>query len=148
MGITFPSEVHARLAEEHAKIRALLAQIESLAVGPVEEGVVELAALLSRLALVLAAHNANEEAALRPLLAETDAWGPDRIEAMVADHVAEHTALRGMIEPLKDLTDAAGLRRSAADLVAHLRAHLEAEERAFLNPKVLRDDVITVGEGA
>lgn len=147
MGITFPSEVHARLAEEHAKIRVLLDQIEALAVGPAE-GVVELAALLSRLALVLAAHNANEEAALRPLLAETDAWGPDRIEAMIADHVAEHAALRGMIEPLKDLTDAAGLRRSAADLVAHLRAHLEAEERAFLNPKVLRDDVITVGEGA
>lgn len=152
MVTTFPSDVHARLSEEHARIRVLLAQIGGLAegpaAGPCDQTVVELAALLSRLALVLAAHNANEEAALRPLLAQTDAWGPERVDEMIKDHVAEHAALRAMIAPLKDLTDVEGLRRTSRDLVARLREHLEDEERGFLNPRVLRDDVVTVGEGA
>ena len=62
----------------------------------------------------------------------------------------EHYAFLEQMElaPLKDLTDVDGLWRTSIALVAHLRAHLEAEERGFLNPRVLRDDVITVGEGA
>lgn len=152
MVMTFPSDVHARLAQEHARLRVLLAEIGALADGPLEgpseQTVVDLAALLSRLALLLAAHNASEEAALRPLLALTDAWGPERIDEMVKDHIAEHAALRGMIAPLKDLTDVAGLRRSSAELVALLRDHLEEEERTFLNARVLRDDCVTVSEGA
>ena len=152
MATTFPSDVHARLAEEHARIRALLGQISALADGPMDTGsehaVVDLAALLSRLALVLAAHNANEEAALRPLLALTDAWGPERTDEMIKDHVAEHAALRAMIAPLKDLTDVEGLRRTSCELVRLLRAHLDDEERGFLNAKVLRDDCVTVTAGS
>ncbi len=147
---TFPSHVHAMLADQHDRIRGLLDEIERLASDPAAEArpdlAIELAAVLSRLARVVAAHNASEEAALRPLLAETDAWGPDRVEHMMADHVAEHAALRGMIEPLQGLTDVVRLRQSAAELATRLRGHLEAEEQAFLNPRVLRDDVVTLGE--
>lgn len=150
MGTTFPSDIHVRLSEEHARIRVALAQIEAMATGPADlpadQCAVKLASALSRLALLLASHNANEEAALRPLLAQTDAWGADRIEEMVKDHVAEHAELRAMIAPLKDLTDLARLRQASLDLVIHLREHLEAEERAFLNRRVLRDDVVTSGE--
>lgn len=151
MSATFPSDVHMRLSEEHARIRVALAQIEARAGsppdGPAAQAAIDLASQLSRLALLLAAHNANEEAALRPLLIQTDAWGADRIEEMIKDHVAEHAALRAMIEPLKNLTDLDRLRRSSLDLVAEIRGHLEAEERGFLNRKVLRDDVVTGGEG-
>jgi Hemerythrin HHE cation binding domain len=146
----FPSDLHAMLSEQHARIRGLLDDLDRLALGPVvasEHGVaVGLAALLSRLARIVAAHNASEEAALRPLLAQTDAWGPERVEAMIADHVAEHAALRAMIEPLHHLTDVERLRGSAAELAVRLRGHLDAEERTFLNPRVLRDDLVTVGE--
>jgi iron-sulfur cluster repair protein YtfE (RIC family) len=152
MAPTFPSDIHLRLTEEHARIRVSLAQIEALAAappdGPGEEAALSLASALSRLALLLASHNANEEAALRPLLAQTEAWGPDRIEEMIADHVAEHAALRAMIAPLKDLTDLPRLRRSSLDLVAHLRDHLESEERAFLNRRVLCDDDLASEEAS
>ncbi|HVV82474.1 MAG TPA: hemerythrin domain-containing protein [Kofleriaceae bacterium] len=149
MATTFPSDVHLRLSEEHARIRVMLAQIEAKAAAAEETGeraAIELASLLSRLAVLLAAHNANEEAALRPLLAQADAWAAERVDAMVHDHVAEHAALRAMIEPLKDLLDLDRLRTSALVLVAHLRDHLEGEERAFLNRKVLHDDLVTSGE--
>jgi iron-sulfur cluster repair protein YtfE (RIC family) len=143
MGMTPPSDIRLRLSEEHARIRVSLAQIEAMAREPhddvsSEQASVSLASALSRLALLLASHNANEEAALRPLLAQTESWGPDRIEEMVEEHVAEHAALRAMIAPLKDLTDLARLRRSSLELVLLLREHLESEERSFLNPHVLR----------
>lgn len=150
MAPTFPSDIHVRLSEEHARIRVSLAQIEAMASGPldtpVDQAAISLASALSRLALLLASHNANEEAALRPLLSQTDAWGPDRVEEMIRDHVAEHAALRALIDPLKDLTDLPRLRAASLSLVAALREHLESEERAFLNRRVLRDDVVTSGE--
>lgn len=143
MVMSVPGDIHLRLSEEHARIRVSLAQIEAMAREPAddvssERAALSLASALSRLALLLASHNANEEAALRPLLAQTDTRGPDRIEEMVEDHVAEHAALRAMIAPLKDLTDVERLRRSSLELVLLLREHLESEERAFLNPRVLR----------
>lgn len=152
MVMTFPSDIHLRLSEEHARIRVSLAQIEAMARGPLDvaadQAAVGLASALSRLALLLASHNANEEAALRPLLAQTDAWGPDRIDEMIRDHIAEHAALRAMIDPLKNLTDVRRLREASLALVGALREHLESEERAFLNRRVLRDDVVTSGENS
>jgi iron-sulfur cluster repair protein YtfE (RIC family) len=150
MALTRPSDVHLRLTEEHARIRVSLAQIEAMAreppEGSPEPAAIALASALSRLALLLASHNANEEAALRPLLAQSDAWGPERVDEMMRDHVAEHAELRAMIEPLKDLADLPRLRAASLALVSGLREHLESEERAFLNRRVLRDDIVTSGE--
>jgi iron-sulfur cluster repair protein YtfE (RIC family) len=152
MASPFPTDILLRLGEEHARIRVSLAQIEAMARepvdGPRDQAAVALASALSRLALLLASHNANEEAALRPLLSQTDAWGPTRVEEMARDHAQEHAALRAMLEPLKDLCDLERLQQSSLELVHHLRDHLETEERSFLNRRVLHDDLVTSGEDA
>jgi iron-sulfur cluster repair protein YtfE (RIC family) len=150
MGTIVPGDVLVRLSEEHARIRVSLAQIEAMAAGPIDgprdRAAVALASALSRLALLLASHNANEEAALRPLLAQTGAGASGRLDEMLLEHVKEHEALRAMLEPLKDLTDLTRLRAASLALVAGLREHLDSEERGFLDPRGLPDAAITSGE--
>ena len=94
---------------------------------------------VTRLRLALAAHNQLEETVLRPALSAADSFGEVRIDQMVDHHVAEHDTLRGQLDRLR----VGDLRVT----IASLRRHLEHEERTFLSPRVLRDDVVTV-EGA
>jgi len=141
MAATLPSDLHAKLTDEHRRVRVLLDDIDALTSSP-ELDAEALAQRLSRLAVLLASHNANEEAALRPLLEESDSFGPQRVEQMLRDHVAEHAALRALLEPIRNLADTSELIGAARILVAALRDHLEAEEAGFLNERVLHDDLV------
>ena len=141
--VELPSHVYARLAAEHARIRAAIVELEQLCVELDAERAVELATRLSRFAVLIASHNANEEAALRALLSTVDAFGPERVERMIGDHAAEHTAMRQMLVPLGKL-DPVPLAAGTRHLIDVVRRHLEEEERSFLNPRVLRDDVVAI----
>ena len=129
------------LLAEHEVLRERMTRCEHLA-ADLDAGHIVLTQLLrevARLRIAFDAHNRHEEQFLRPVLGALDAFGDVRLDRMVTDHVAEHRLVRAGLD--STVTDE--LRRT----LDRLRHHLEAEERAFLSPKVLRDDLVVVEGG-
>lgn len=136
-----PSRALAELAAQHAALRGMMDRCDELAdeLDAGRMGPVQLTREVARLRLAFDAHNRFEEQLLRPVLLGTDAFGEVRVERMYEEHVGEHREIRVKLgsEATVDLRQ----------VIANLRAHLDAEERYFLSAKVLRDDLVTV-EGA
>jgi iron-sulfur cluster repair protein YtfE (RIC family) len=97
----------------------------------------ELDAALGLLRDELAQHNETETTMVRQLLKGPAAWGSLLVDRMLEEHVAEHAVfwelLSGTRSEIADRID---------DLAEELDAHMLAEERTFLSPVTLRDDVI------
>ena len=97
----------------------------------------ELDAALGQLRDELAQHNQTETAIIAQLLHGPAAWGSLLVDRMFEEHVAEHAAfwevLSGTTGQVADRID---------DLAEEIDAHMLAEERTFLSPVTLRDDVI------
>lgn len=138
-----PRTALTELLDQHAKLRDMIATCNELA-DAVDAGGGEPAKLareVAKLRIAFAAHNEFEEKILRPVLLESDSFGPVRIEAMIREHVDEHRSMRGRLEASSPAT--AELREA----LENLHSHLDAEERYFLTARVLRDDVISVEGG-
>jgi hypothetical protein len=71
---------------------------------------------------------------LEPLLSRSDAWGPRRVDRMFEEHKGEHAALLAAMD-----VSTANVAAELADLCEELEAHMAAEERTFLSPRVLDD---------
>lgn len=128
-----PGEALATLATQHAELRDMIARCEDLADG-LDAGHVEASQLLHEVAALRVAfdtHNRFEERVLHPVLLDADWLGAVRVSRMVEDHIEEHRSMRRGL----DTTTSSQLR----DVLASLRAHLDAEEHYFLNRKVLRN---------
>jgi hemerythrin-like domain-containing protein len=139
---TAPSKLLAELLHQHDELRKIMDRCEELA-DALDAGKGDALLLtreIAKLRVAFDAHNKFEEQLLRPVLREIDAFGDVRIERMFNEHVGEH---RSMGLQLGDATTNA--LRGAID---SLRVHLQAEERYFLSSKVLRDDVISIENGA
>lgn len=82
-------------------------------------------------------HNETESIAISKLLHGPAAWGSLLVDRMLEEHVAEHAAFWELLS---------GTRAEVAgridDLADELDAHMAAEERTFLAPVTLCDDVI------
>lgn len=131
--------VRVTLLAQHAELRAQLAIAVDLADrllagAPVGDA---LDRALAGLRAQLAAHNDDEAHAISTLLRSAARWSVLMRERMVEEHLAEHAAMWTLL---------AGSRREVAgrmrDLAEELDAHMAAEERTFLSPQTLRDDVI------
>ena len=136
-----PKEVLDQLMKQHSTLRAMMDQCDQLA-DELDAGRGSSSVLLrevSRLRLAFEAHNKFEESVLRPILREADAFGEVRIDRMVADHVGEHRAMRDRL-----VDGPTGELRAT---VATLRDHLETEERYFLSPRIVRDDLVVLEGG-
>jgi hypothetical protein len=99
----------------------------------------ELDVALEALREEFAAHNAAETAVIRELLRGPTAWSSLMIDRMLEEHVAEHAAFWELLSGTR-----AEVVRRIDDLADELDAHMAAEERTFLAPVTLRDDVIRV----
>jgi iron-sulfur cluster repair protein YtfE (RIC family) len=132
-----PGEARTRLLEDHARLRVLLSEAEEVARrfldgAPLLE---ELRLALGLLRATLAEHNRAEEKLLEPMLRDAaDTWGPARVSRMLEEHVAEHGAIRALLEG-----DELAVARLLPDFGEELMAHMAAEERTFLHPSVLPD---------
>jgi iron-sulfur cluster repair protein YtfE (RIC family) len=132
--------VRAKLVEQHDRLRARLDTCSRLA-RLLRDGVpvhAELDLELAELRAEFAEHNETETAVVRPLLHDSPDWGVLLIDRMLEEHVGEHAAFW---EALAGSPEDVAVRMD--DLVDELDAHMAAEERTFLNPTVLRHDVIT-----
>ena len=76
------------------------------------------------------------------MLEGSPGWGTVLIDRMLEEHVAEHatfwTLLAGSVDEVAGRID---------DLIDEIDAHMAAEERTFLSPAVLRDEVINRRRG-
>jgi hypothetical protein len=141
--IILPSEVRRALLGEHARISTLITELEDLAerVSAGEDLGRRFPAVAAQLERALERHNEAEEVALAPFLGQADAWGPLRVAGLLEEHKQEHTSLRAvLVDP-----DVRRLARAVPRFAADLREHIAHEERTFLEPELLRDDIITLG---
>ncbi|MFW6052212.1 MAG: hemerythrin domain-containing protein [Myxococcota bacterium] len=147
-----PSEIRARIRQEHEALRGLLGQVDEAARAVLEEGVDRRAAttlrqLCSALHVALSAHLDLEDAVLAPALRETDAFGPDRADELLHHHAEQRQILAAALEEAKSpRMDPAQLARHARGLVRYLMEDMATEDRDLLNPNLLRDDPILVDE--
>jgi hypothetical protein len=84
-------------------------------------------------------HNDSETSLIRALLHGPAAWGSLLIDRMLEEHHAEHAAFWAL---LSGPPEEVAVRID--ELAEELDAHMAAEERTFLAPVTLRDDVIRV----
>jgi iron-sulfur cluster repair protein YtfE (RIC family) len=130
-----PIDARQELLRQHERLRGLLSEIEAAARQFLEggAGAAAFGPALAHLRTELAAHNAAEEAWLLPLLRADPSWGSQRVERMFEEHAGEHAALASAF---------VGLERDVAaridEVAEELRAHMDAEERTILHPRVLR----------
>lgn len=134
---------HTRLEmlAQHDRLRKHLQRCTSLArlvrvdpnAGPALDDALE------TLRTEFAAHNETETTAIRKLLHGPAAWGSLMIDRMLEEHVAEHAAFWDLLTGTRD-----EVSQRIDELADELEAHMDAEERTFLAPVTLRDDVIRV----
>lgn len=128
-----------QLIAQHEQLRTRLASC-ALAARLFREGVLpadDLDEALETLRRELDAHQQTESTQIRKLLYGPAAWGSLLIDRMLEEHIAEHVALRTLMT---------GTSREIAgridELAEELAAHMDAEERTFLAPGTLRDEVL------
>ena len=98
---------------------------------------IELDEALARLRDEFADHNQAETAIIAELLHGPAAWGSLLVDRMLEEHVAEHAAFWALLSGTQ-----AEVAERIHELAEELDAHMAAEERTFLSPLTLRDDVI------
>ncbi|HEX8109155.1 MAG TPA: hemerythrin domain-containing protein [Kofleriaceae bacterium] len=133
------TEARTTLLAQHEQLRLLLDTCSRLArqqrAG--EPVTVELDEALAELRDEFADHNRLETALIAELLQGPAAWSTQMVDRMLEEHVAEHAAFWELLS---------GTGVEVADrieeLTEELDAHMSAEERTFLSPMTLRDDVI------
>ena len=124
---------HDRL-RDHLRTCTRLAQL--YAAGDIQVAI-DLDLSLEVLRAEFAAHNESESAAVRQLLQGPAQWSALMIDRMLEEHVAEHAAFWDLLSGTRSEVVA-----KIDDLVEELDAHMAAEERTFLAPVTLREDVI------
>ena len=129
------------LLGQHERLRTQLATCVGLARRFREDASAgdELDLGLERLRAEFDIHNETETNVIRQLLHGPAAWGSLLIDRMREEHVAEHIAFSEMLTGTRNEVAA-----RIADLAEELEAHMAAEERTFLAPVTLRDDVLRV----
>jgi hypothetical protein len=91
-------------------------------------------------------HLAFEERSLAPLLSASDCWGPQRVEALLAEHERQRGDLEALIEGMAEGWDAGRLAFAARSLTTDLLLDMDEEERGCLAAELLRDDVVSVDQ--
>jgi iron-sulfur cluster repair protein YtfE (RIC family) len=141
-----PTEVRARVLEQHAALREALSGIEGVAsaglAGEARFGS-ELRARVNRLVEQVEAHLSMEEEVLLPVLREIDAWGPVRAERLIEEHEAQRAGLE-RLRALEQGDNQAEFTRAVLAMIWTLLGDMRQEEHDILKDELLRDDVIAI----
>ncbi len=133
------NEARTTLLAQHEQLRLLLDTCTRLArqqrAG--EPVTAELDEALAELRDKFADHNQMETAVIADLLQGPAPWSSLLIDRMLEEHVAEHAAFWELLSGTQ-----AEVAERIGELADELDAHMAAEERTFLSPMTLRDDVI------
>lgn len=143
-----PAETREWVLKDHRALRTVLDRLQELAqqvhdgdrrlLGPLR---LEAEQFLHR----FEEHTRWEDRHLRPALVEADAWGRERAERLDRDHAEQRQLLEDSLERLHQADRPPLLvARGVLDLIALIRTDMEEEERDLLDPRVLRDDVVSI----
>lgn len=142
------SLVRQRILSDHERLRRLTGAVERV-VGLIEDGEEDLGdslrVLLVALFRKLKVHMKYEDDVLRPILASVDAFGDVRAEQFEREHEEQRGQMSDILRAACDLQ--ARPREVAAharDILQRLLADMDYEEREFLDPKLLRDDIVSI----
>ena len=133
------TEARSTLLAQHEQLRLLLETCTRLArqQRDGEPVIAELDQSLAELRDEFADHNRMETALIGELLQGPAAWGVQMVERMLEEHIAEHSAFWELLSGTAEQ-----VAERIGELAEELDAHMFAEERTFLSPMTLRDDVI------
>jgi iron-sulfur cluster repair protein YtfE (RIC family) len=133
------TEARTTLLAQHEQLRLLLEICTRLArqQRDGEPVTAELDQALAELRDEFADHNLMEAAVIAELLQGPAAWSTQLVDRMVEEHVAEHAAFWELLSGTRE-----EVAERIGELAEELDAHMFAEERTFLGPMTLRDDVI------
>lgn len=143
-----PSQVRARILEEHDELRRLLIDLDALA-DSVLRGQNGLGARLRDKATeiyeVLRDHIDLEDRILAPALRETPGFGELREQRLLEHHAEQRKRFEAAIAELRiGPPPPESLARRIRELVADVRVDMAHEDKDLLNPELLKDDPINV----
>jgi len=142
-------DVRARVLAEHARLRALIADVDRLATA-VSAGDVRclepLREKAARLYRILGDHIDHEEAVLVPIIRTIDAWGTVRVEQLLEEHAGQRMALKEAIEELE--LEGSDVGQSVQSTCWEILHDMRREEHDLLHPDLWREDTILVEIGA
>ena len=140
------SQIRNLILDEHVVLRDILEEIEQ-ALGEltrrVPGAIGRLRASLRTFHDAFERHLRHEEAVLRPVLADVDAWGPARVESMDEEHLAQRAALAELTR-LSLGDDVDRTVQVIEGFVRRRRTDMAGEESHALSEEVLRDDIIVI----
>ncbi len=129
-------KIRQSLLAQHDELRRLMTDIEASIARKSPIDVVS--RKVATLSDAMEQHMRLEESRLGPILESIDAWGPERVQSMLAEHEEEHLALR------EGLTVRPGSEAALVAALEGIRAHMIKEEREMLREDLLKDDVVLV----
>ncbi len=135
------SEARTQLLGQHEELRAILAVCTRYAQlyrscdvfgGELDEALASLRELFEF-------HNRTETALVQKFLRGPSAWSSLLVDRMIEEHVAEHAAFGELLSGTR-----LEVSKRIEELAEELDGHMAAEERTFLSPVTLSEDVIRV----
>lgn len=139
-----PGQVRLRILRDHEVLRALIAEVDEMVEqvragehvgGPLRSKIRDLYRSLCR-------HLDLEEAILVPALKDTDAFGPVRVDQLVAEHKKQRQQLEELLLQEKNHTDS-DLADKVQQLTSDFLKDMHEEEESHLSAKILKDDLIS-----
>ena len=132
-----------QLLQQHATLRGLVTEVLAETDRGPDSSDESLRTALGKLTAALGEHNRFEEASLRGVVAQLDAWGPQRESLMDSRHHEEHQLSLEALEQSFAMQPRPERAAALHRILEALLTHMKHEEREVLHPNVLRDDVIT-----
>jgi iron-sulfur cluster repair protein YtfE (RIC family) len=150
-----PSTVRGEVLGQHEAVRDLLQRVIAEATlvlrppqGQARVGHAGGGEEVSRMAYELRqrfrSHLAFEERLLLPVLASADVWGPERARNLMEEHARQREELDELVQGLEAGWEKPRVARALRALATDLLRDMQEEERDYLHPDILRDDVITL----
>lgn len=145
--IDWPGEIRQQVLSQHEGLRRLLTGLEQevrSAADPARAA--GLAHRWKELRAALDAHMAYEDAVLKPALEDIDAWGADRADQVLDNHLRQRERLEQIDLVFSPVVTHQARLDSLLGIIGELRQDMAQEEKTQLRADVLRDDVVAIGQ--
>ena len=142
----YPRTVRGQVLAQHEQLRALLfealEQTSRCLRGQRE--LARLALLVLQVRRRFRSHLAFEERKLFPILAQVDAWGPERVAALTLEHASQRSQLDTLVQGMGEGWGVDHVAVALRSLATDLFIDMSEEERACLSEQLLGDEIVSV----
>lgn len=139
-----PAEIRDCVLAQHQQLMEISEALRDLMATNAQRD--EIRQRLEDFASVVVMHHRTEELLLPTLLPTIDAWGAVRRTQMEELHQRDHAVFEELLSAALDKVMHISGNGLLRELLQHMGVHMAAEERAYMNERVLRDDVVAIDE--